>query len=178
MTATRPATSLYTSDRYRPEHSVGYLMKRVLTSIVRHAEERFGSQEVTHVQWHSLYKLADAGKPLAVAELARELETDAGAMTRLLDRMERKRLCRRIRSTADRRVVMVELTPEGAAAAGRLPEVMSEVLNAHLAGFTAEELGALMRYLDRMRRNAEGASFTRMSASSDKARTSNAEDAP
>jgi DNA-binding MarR family transcriptional regulator len=50
-----------------------------------------------------------------VAELARELNTDPGAMTRLLDRLECKGLCRRSRSTDDRRVVNIELTPEGEA---------------------------------------------------------------
>jgi len=32
---------------------------------------------------------------MAVAELARELQMDAGAMTRLLDRLEKKSLCKR-----------------------------------------------------------------------------------
>ena len=32
-------------------------------------------------------------------------------MTRLLDRLEKKGLCKRVRSTEDRRVVMIELTP-------------------------------------------------------------------
>ena len=48
-----------------------------------------------------------------VAELARWQQMDAGAMTRLLDRLEKKGLCKRVRSTEDRRVVRVVITPQG-----------------------------------------------------------------
>jgi DNA-binding MarR family transcriptional regulator len=92
---------------------------------------------------------------MTVAELARELQMDAGAMTRLLDRLEKKGLCKRVRSTEDRRVVMVELTPDGEAAAELVPGVLSEVLNSHLAGFSKTEWQALMTYLRRMIDNGE-----------------------
>jgi DNA-binding MarR family transcriptional regulator len=85
-----------------------------------------------------------------VAELARWLQVDAGAMTRLLDRLEKKGLCKRVRSTEDRRVVKVELTPEGATAIQQVPAVLAEVMNAHLAGFSKTEWQALKTYLQRM----------------------------
>jgi DNA-binding MarR family transcriptional regulator len=76
-------------------------------------------------------------------------------MTRLLDRMEKKNLLKRVRSTEDRRVVMVELTPEGQAAAALVPAVLSEVLNAHLAGFSKTEWQALLGYLKRIIANGD-----------------------
>jgi len=91
-----------------------------------------------------------------VADLARELEMDAGAMTRLLDRLEKKGLCKRVRSSEDRRVVNIELTPEGAAAIAEVPAVLADVLNAHLAGFSKTEWQALRSYLQRMLANGEG----------------------
>ena len=175
LASIRTAQPLYTAERYRPDQSVGYLMKRVLLSIVQHAEARFGPLDVTHAQWLPLYQLAEAGRPMPVAELARMLETDAGGMTRLLDRLEKKHLCRRVRSLEDRRVVMVELTPDGTAAAKRVPLVMSEVLNAHLAGFSPAEWQALLGYLQRMRENADALSFGRMVDRSDTDQSSNNE---
>jgi DNA-binding MarR family transcriptional regulator len=83
------------------------------------------------------------------------MQTDAGAMTRLLDRLEKKKLCKRIRSTADRRVVQVELTPEGLAAIAEVPAVLAEVLNAHLAGFSRAEWLALKDFLQRMARTGD-----------------------
>jgi DNA-binding MarR family transcriptional regulator len=77
---------------------------------------------------------------------------DTGGMTRLLDRLETKGLVRRLRSSDDRRVVNLELTDEGRAAAKRIPAVLCGVQNAHMRGFTTEEWqlfkGMLRRILD------------------------------
>ena len=76
-------------------------------------------------------------------------------MTRLLDRLEKKGLCKRVRSTEDRRVVNIELTPEGEASIAEVPAVLADVLNAHLAGFSKSEWQALRSYLERMLANGE-----------------------
>ena len=94
-------------------------------------------------------RLRTAGN-CTVADLARWSQVDAGAMTRLLDRLEKKHLCKRVRSLDDRRVVLVELTPEGEAAIAEVPAVLAEVLNAHLAGFSKTEWLTLKNQLERM----------------------------
>lgn len=154
MARTPAPAQFYSPGDYCAEESVAYLMKRVLLSFVQQAELRLEPHDLTHAQWQPLFKLRKA-QTMAVAELARELQMDAGAMTRLLDRLEKKGLCKRIRSTEDRRVVMVELTPDGETAAALVPGVLSEVLNAHLAGFSKTEWQALMGYLRRMLDNGE-----------------------
>ena len=47
-----------------------------------------------------------------------------------------------VRSTDDRRVVNLELTPEGEAAAAKVPTCCREVQNAHLAGFHQDRVDA------------------------------------
>ncbi|MEO5733934.1 MAG: MarR family transcriptional regulator, partial [Rubrivivax sp.] len=64
-------------------------------------------------------------------------------------------LCRRVRSTADRRVVQVELTDEGRGAVAAVPAVLADVMNAHLAGFTAAEHQQLLGLLKRIAANNE-----------------------
>ena len=124
-------------------------MKRVMLSIVHQVDKRLDAHDLTSAQWGPLMRLKTAG-PSTVAELARWVHVDAGAMTRLLDRLEKKRLCRRLRSTQDRRVVQVELTPEGEAAIDQVPAVLAEVMNLHLAGFTKDEWQTLKSLLGRM----------------------------
>lgn len=145
---------LYAPGTYCAEESVAYLMKRVLASFIQQAEVRLEPHDLTHAQWMPLFKLRQA-KRMAVAELARQLNMDAGATTRLLDRLEKKGLCKRVRSLEDRRVVMLELTPEGEASAELVPGVLTDVLNAHLAGFSKTEWQALKSYLNRMLENGE-----------------------
>jgi DNA-binding MarR family transcriptional regulator len=98
----RPA-DFYRAETYQAEESIGYLMRRILSAVAQAVETRMcepGSP--TFPQWLPLYKL-HIGAATTVAELARACELDTGAMTRLLDRLEAKGLCRRVRSLEDRR---------------------------------------------------------------------------
>ena len=153
---TRPVTpaNFYQASGYCADDSVGYLMKRVLMAITLEADKRLEPDGLTHIQWGPLFMLRSS-RASTVAELARELQTDAGAMTRLLDRLEAKGLCRRERSTEDRRVVRIALTREGEQAAARVPVVLAQVMNETLAGFTRDEWSTMKSMLRRMLANME-----------------------
>ncbi|MET3493280.1 MarR family winged helix-turn-helix transcriptional regulator [Variovorax boronicumulans] len=145
----------YRPGAYRAEESIGYLMRRIVTAVSQSVSTRMCEpSSPTYPQWMPLYKL-HMGSATTVAELARACELDTGAMTRLLDRLEAKGLCRRVRSLEDRRVVNIELTDEGRAAAKEVPRVLSHVQNEHLAGFTHEEWEQLKGYLRRILDNAQ-----------------------
>lgn len=148
------ALAFYCAGDYVPEESVGYMMRRVLAGVAHEVERQLEDSDLTNAQWVPLLKLF-MGHASTVAELARECQLDAGAMTRLLDRLEAKGLCRRVRSLADRRVVNIELTDAGRQAAQGIPEVLSRVQNAHLAGFSREEFELLKVFLRRILANAQ-----------------------
>jgi DNA-binding MarR family transcriptional regulator len=139
----------YRAEGYKPDESIGYLMRRILSLISQGVERELEPKGLTNAQWVPLLKLY-MGKGSTAAELARECELDAGSMTRLLDRLEAKDLCRRIRSSEDRRVVNLELTDAGRAAAQEIPAILSRIQNAHLAGFSVEEWQVLKGYLRRI----------------------------
>ncbi len=144
----------YRAQGYRSEDSVGFLMRRIMLSLVTDVDRRLERLGLTHAQWTPLFVIA-SGKASTLAELSRELQIDAGALTRTLDRLEAKGLCHRVRSTQDRRVAHLELTDEGKAAAAQVPVVLSEVLNAYLQGFSHAEWQSLLDMLRRMLANAE-----------------------
>jgi DNA-binding MarR family transcriptional regulator len=155
--STAPATArFYEPVGYCADESVGWLMKRALISIAQAADRRLESKGITHAQWAALFML-QRSRASTVAELARETHSDPGAMTRLLDRLEAKGFCRRQRCTDDRRVVRVELTPEGEVAAQEVPVVLAQVLNEHLAGFSKTEWSQLKDMLKRMVANGDAA---------------------
>lgn len=139
----------YSADNYRPEDSVGYMMRNILTALARGVERELAHTDLTNAQWVPLYKIY-AGRAGTPAELARECQLDAGAMTRMLDRLESKGLCKRVRSEADRRVVHIELTESGLRAASAIPNILSGVQNAHLAGFSLAEFELLKHFLRRI----------------------------
>ena len=149
----------YCAEGYVPETGVGFLMRRVMIAVAQEIERQLEPSDLTNAQWVPLFKLF-LGKASTVAELARECHLDAGAMTRLLDRLEAKGLCRRVRSVADRRVVNIELTDAGREAAAGIPAVLCRVQNAHLAGFSVEEFETLKGFLRRILDNAQAQSQT------------------
>src|ERR1700761_5799660 len=110
----------YSAEGYAQEESVGSVMKGLMASITHQVDRRLVDHDRTHAQWVPLFKLAH-GECQTVAELARTLQSDPGAMTRALDRLEAKGLVARVRSSEDRRVVNLELTDAGREVAGGGP---------------------------------------------------------
>ena len=146
--------TFYRPNGYHMEDSVAYLMRNIMLHVAQSVELNMAHTDLTNAQWLPLYKLykKDAS---TVAELARACDVDNGGVTRLLDRLEAKGLCQRVRSEQDRRVVNIQLTPTGTAAAAEILPILCEVLNAHLTGFSAEEHEALKGYLRRILDNAK-----------------------
>ncbi len=139
----------YCPDDYKPNDSVGYLMRRIISLVSQGVERELEPAGLTNAQWVPLLKL-QMGLASTVAELARECDLDAGSMTRLLDRLEAKDLCRRVRSLDDRRVVNLELTDAGRIAAKEIPLVLCRLQNQLLAGFSQDEWQLLKVFLRRI----------------------------
>src|ERR1700750_189722 len=90
-------TVFYRAEDYRPDESAAYLMKRILSGMAGEVDQALEPRGLTHAQWMPLVKL-HLGHASTAAELARECSLDAGAMTRMLDRLEAKGLVERVRS--------------------------------------------------------------------------------
>jgi DNA-binding MarR family transcriptional regulator len=130
--------------------SVGYLLSRVRStlwnSVTQHTMADLG---ITSTQASIMFMLA-SGRSLAAADLAREYGIDASAVTRLIDRLEKRGLITRVRSEEDRRVVRLALTDEGRVLVGQIPAIFTKVLDKLLSGFTPEEVGFLKSMLRRI----------------------------
>lgn len=150
----RDLPPIYDRATYSRENSMGYLMRRIGQLMVGEVDRQLGCSGLTHAQWAPLF-LIHRGEANTLAALARELQVDAGALTRTLDRLEAKGLCRRERSAEDRRVVNLTLTPEGKKAAEPVPGILCDVSNAMLAGFSQSEWQTMMGFLRRIVANAE-----------------------
>jgi len=140
------------------------MMRQILTSLAQGVEQKLANTALTHAQWMPVFKL-HLGHASTVAELARECHLDAGAMTRMLDRLEAKGLCTRSRSETDRRVVNIALTPAGSQTATEIPGVLCAVLNGHLSGLSADEFATLKSLLQRVLQNTKSGGADSLGAS-------------
>ncbi|MBP7352522.1 MarR family winged helix-turn-helix transcriptional regulator [Comamonas sp. UBA7528] len=152
--AVQPPAAFYRPGSYQPWESAGFLMRRVLSSVLQQADAQLAEHDLTYVQWLPLYKLLLNSDTRSTC-LARDLGMDPASVTRALDRIEAKGLLRRERSTTDRRRVELVLTEQGRAVATQVPEVLCDVLNAHLAGFSDAECRQLVSMLQRMLLNGD-----------------------
>jgi DNA-binding MarR family transcriptional regulator len=146
------AITFYKPESYQPDESAAYLMRQIITCMAGQIDEALEPRDLTSAQWVPLLKL-HMWQASTVAELARECKLDAGAMTRLLDRLEAKGLVARVRSSEDRRVVNLELTREGREAAKQIPAVLCKVQNAFLEGLSVAEWQQLKDLLRRILAN-------------------------
>lgn len=144
----------YDPARYDPSNSVGLLIKQVMGMMRQEVDGRLSACGLSNAQWVPLYHMLRKGRT-TVAEIAREHQVDAGAVTRMIDRLEAKGLCVRERSTQDRRVVELVLTPEGREAVRDVPAVLCGVQNELLHGFDQGEWQQLLGLLARLHLNAQ-----------------------
>ena len=130
----------------RLEDNVGYLLSRARLKLVKCVDIAFSEFGITSAQAGIVVMLA-SGQYSTAAELARDLYIDSAAMTRMLDRLERRGLIARSRQSADRRVVSLTLTAEGARLGGRLPESYKDVVHRNFADLSGDEIETLKALL-------------------------------
>ena len=145
----RPPCTLYDGRRYDVAESVGHQLVHLMMLMRREVELRMAEHGLTDAQWKPLWMLK-TGRAATANELAREMDIDAGAVTRMVDRLESKGLVERVRSAADRRVVHLRLSAAGETVVKKIPFVLASVNNDFLRGFSEAEWKQLRRLLARM----------------------------
>lgn len=109
--------------------------RRIIRAIDLHSRRLEADHHITGPQLITLNAAAEG--PVATSELARRVHLSPSTIVGILDRLEGKGLVARQRSTQDRRLVYVELTPDGRKLAAHAPSPLQDRL--------AEALGALPR---------------------------------
>src|SRR3954452_19611640 len=108
------------------------------------AAERLG---LNRTDLHSINIIENSGG-LAAGELAAKAGLTTGAVTGVIDRLERAGYARRVSDPADRRRVKLEVTPKFYARADKIWGPVASDWASRLSGrFTAEELERVIEFL-------------------------------
>ena len=145
--------NIYDPKTFVPGTGVGKMLSRVKMAMHEALEQELAPFDITAAQFVILVNLA-SGEVESASQLCKGVSYDPGAMTRMLDRLERKGLVRRVRCPKDRRKVILEMTAEGKAVYPKLAASYVDVLNRFLHGFTKAEARELEALLERMLANA------------------------
>jgi len=116
------------------------------------SDPEISSLEVTSAQYLILAMLAQREADSA-AQLCKSFSYDAGAMTRMVDRLEAKGLVQRRRCPDDRRLINLELTEAGKSLFPRMKSLAIGVQNRLLRGFSKADVKQLEGHLLRMLEN-------------------------
>ena len=139
----------YRPETFRARDSIGYLVKRSQRLMQERIEALFAEQGCTLQQWVVMMHIRD-GLALTVADLCRELHHDSGAMTRLIDQLEERKLIERRRNPQDRRVIELSLTDSGNELIATLIVIVTDALNVALDDFTRDEVKMLQSLLRKL----------------------------
>jgi DNA-binding MarR family transcriptional regulator len=141
----------YTVDNLEAGESIGFLIKRCGTLMTQIAERRFESTtNVSFTQWTTLMTLSKSAEPISATQLSNYCGHDMGALTRVVDELERRGLVRRERSRRDRRAVEIVITAAGRRQAESAKRVIVELLNELLEPYSEAEVATLIDLMQRM----------------------------
>ena len=154
MTRMAQITSI---SELRDDANLAVLIRQVREGLLSQLERELAARgiELNHSQYLVLKIIAKHG-PQMPGGLARWLDHNAGAMTRLVDRLEDKGYVRRQAHAEDRRALSIELTATGQALWQTISACSERMQEAALRDLKKNERATLLSLLKRVRDALEG----------------------
>ena len=141
---TRPFVSL--------EEEAFLNLQRTANTLLQNITRSLKDYDLTPTQYNVLRILRGSHpETLTCGDIGDRMVTPDPDVTRLLDRLEKRELVRRARYTVDRRVVRAGITELGLAILEQLDSPVPEWLRKMLGHLTEDELGTMIRLLEKVR---------------------------
>jgi DNA-binding MarR family transcriptional regulator len=131
-----------------PEEMAYLELSRTTDLLSRSLSQLLKPEDLSSTQYNVLRILRGA---LPCGEIGSRMITRDPDITRLLDRLEKRKLISRCRETKDRRMVMARITPEGMKLLARMDEPVRETHRKQLGHLGRERLRELTELLQASR---------------------------
>ena len=137
---------------HSPGQEAGLAVIRTADQIRWRLAQAIEPQGITLQQYNVLRILRGAGEAgMPTLEIARRMIERTPGITRLLDRLDAKRLVRRERCATDRRQVLCWIEPRGLELLRTLDDPVARADDAAMQGLSEPDLTRLVELLDRVR---------------------------
>ena len=131
-------------------------LARTAALLKRHAAHAVGAHGLSPEQYNVLRILRGASpESLPTLDIVERMIEPSPAITRLLDKLEAKKLVWRVRCPKDRRQVLCSITSEGLELLGQLDYPVDEAVKESIK-LKREDLDTLIRLLDQVRAGLAG----------------------
>ena len=135
-----------------PAHKAAVSLLRTSNLLVRHYTAVVGRRDITLQQYNVLRILRGASPTgLPTLDIGDRMVEQTPGITRLLDRLEKKQLVLRERSSTDRRQVMVRITSAGLELLAQLDAPVNDADLTGMATLDGARLSQLQELLDQIR---------------------------
>lgn len=139
-----------TSDLFNEVIPLGRLIYMANQKKDRLLNEYLSPMDITASQFKTLSSIRCKGC-ITPVELKKVLSVDLGALTRMLDRLACKGWVERLPNPNDKRGVLVQLTPDGAAICEECHQLLGQNMHQDLTkNLTTEEIATLERLLKKI----------------------------
>ncbi len=147
----QPADPADCTAAYSPAVNICLLVRQVRDGLARRLEEDLAESgyPINLSQFLVLRKLDVLG-PMSAIDLARAVDHNPGAMTRLLDRLEQMGYLRRTPHAEDRRTLRIELTDAGLALSHELRACGERIAEYALRNLAPAERNHFVALLERV----------------------------
>ncbi|WP_106476999.1 MarR family winged helix-turn-helix transcriptional regulator [Phytohalomonas tamaricis] len=145
-------------DEGKGHRQLGYLLGRTALLKDRLLDTHLAELGITAAQLKVLANIA-LGHMQRPSDLCQLFNIDSGAMTRMLDRLEKKQLILRQRDAQDRRMIKIDMTAKGNDVVSRGILLAEQALNELTHALSAEEFGQLTACLQKILISAGVAPF-------------------
>jgi DNA-binding MarR family transcriptional regulator len=135
-----------------PEEAAFLDLLRTCDLLSRAPAQLLKTEDLSSTQYNVLRILRGSPDGLPCGEIGSRMITRDPDITRLLDRLEKRRLISRWRESADRRVVMASITPDGLKLLKHLDGPVEAVHRKQLGHMGSTRLRALCKLLDMARK--------------------------
>ena len=130
-----------------PEEAAYVELLRTADLLSRATAQLLKTEDLSSTQYNVLRILRGAPEGLLCGEVAARMISRDPDITRLLDRLEKRKLIARSRQERDRRMVLARITEDGMALLERLDEPVKEVHRRQLGHLGQKRLRELMSLL-------------------------------
>lgn len=137
-------------------HAFAVRLRRMNGEINRLVHGFAGDQGLHATDVQALAAILDADEPMTPKRLREHLGLTSGAVTACVDRLERAGHIRRVRESADRRVVHLYYAADARSVARSYFRPLAEATQAARSRFTEAELSVVLRFLTAMGEELSG----------------------
>ena len=127
-----------------PRNTIDEILFKALQAVYKFQQSRVSTFGLNYEDIYLLQYIRN-NSPARMGDIAGEMNMPMSTATRVVDRLERRRLLSRKKDLQDRRNILVTLGPLGESAVEKIEDQTFSLLTTNLAGFSDDDVSSFIK---------------------------------